>query len=77
MWSADRFFSGTDLDLAWFSSRAIPYILSNLCNLFSPEDPIACSTQRKLEASREFTKYEHNPVLSSLSDSNKDYSIAL
>lgn len=67
---ADGFFSGADLDLAWFSSKAfmqgenpvLPYILSNLCNSFSLEDSTASRIRRQFKASREYTKYEHTPV---------------
>lgn len=76
MWSADRFFSGTDLDLAWFSSKAffqgenpvLPYILSNLCNSFSLEGSTSSRIRRQFKASGEYTKYEHTPVSSPLYD---------
>lgn len=46
--------------------KPCPSLYSNLCNLFSLGDSTACSTQRQFKASREYTKHEHNPVLSSL-----------
>lgn len=76
LWNADRFFSDTDLDLAWSSWKAfsqretpvLPYILPNLCNSFSLEDTTASRVRRQFKASREYTKYEHTLASSPLYD---------